>query len=216
MTIRGAIFDFDGTLFDSMGIWETAGTDYLASLGITAQADLAKTLHPLSMLQSTVYLQEHYSLPLSLAEIEDGINRIVEDYYLLRTQPKDGVLPFLSALKARGVPMCIATASDRYLVEGALKRCGLLPFFEEIFTCSQLGRSKDEPFIFEHARQYLGTSKAETAVFEDAPHAAKTAKDAGFPVIGIFDAFEPNQQALKTIADVYAGSFAQLQSLLSI
>ena len=136
MSIKGIIFDFDGTLFDSMSIWETAGADYLSSLGYTAEEGLSEKLKAWSMMQSAEYLKEQYGLPMSVEEIIAGVNKTVEDFYFYRAMPKENVISVLSAFQERGVKMCIATATDRYQVEAALRRCGMLEYFEAIFTCS--------------------------------------------------------------------------------
>ncbi len=216
MSIKGIIFDFDGTLYDSMGIWETAGTDYLAFLGLTAENNLSEKLKAMSLLQSAEYLKENYSLSLSTEEIIDGINKTVEDFYLHRAMPKENVIPLISALKDKEIRMCIATATDRYQVESALKRCNMLHYFDAVFSCTEVGHGKDEPYIFELAREYLGTDKSETAVFEDAYHAAKTAKNAGFYVIGIYDRYEKHTKELKALANVYVSDFTETDKLLNI
>ena len=123
--LKGAIFDLDGTLFDSMFIWDTAGEVYLRSIGIEPREDLQKVLKPVSLLQSATYIRERYAIPLTVEEIMDGINRTVEDFYFHTVQPKEGVVAFLEQIKAQGVKMCIATAADRYHVEAVLKRCGI-------------------------------------------------------------------------------------------
>ena len=132
--LKGAIFDFDGTLFDSMFIWDTAGEVYLRSIGIEPREDLQKVLKPMSLLKSATYIREKYVIPLTVEEIMGGINHTVEDFYFHTVQPKKGVIAFLEQMKKQGVRMCIATATDRYQVEAALKRCGMESFFFEIFT----------------------------------------------------------------------------------
>ena len=214
MNLRGMIFDFDGTLFDSMQIWETAGADYLASLGLTAEPELGKKLQTMSLMESAAYLQAAYALPLTAEEIIAGINRTVEDFYLYRAKPKADVIPVLTGLRAEGVRLCIATANDRRQVEAALRRCAMLDYFDAVFTCRELGCGKDSPCIFESARSYLKTAKTETAVLEDAYHAAKTAKDAGFFVIGVYDPSEPRAEELRALADLYVSSFSELHRLL--
>lgn len=216
MSIKGIIFDFDGTLFDSMSIWETAGTDYLTSLGYIAEKDLSKKLKAMSLMQSAEYLKENYDLLLSVSEIMDGVNKTVEDFYFHRAMPKAHVVSLLSILQSKGIKMCIATATDRYQVEVALKRCDMLHYFDAVFACTEVGHGKDEPYIFEIAREAMGTYKTETAVFEDAYHAAKTAKDAGFYVVGVYDRYEKRTAELKVLADVYVNSFSDVEKLLHI
>ncbi len=209
MNFKWIIFDFDGTLFDSMSIWETAGMDHLTSIGYTAEKDLSKRLKAMSLTQSAEYLKENYALPLSVSEIMDGVNKTVEDFYFHRAMPKAHVISLLSVLQNKGIKICIATATDRYQVEAALKCCGMIQYFDAIFTCTEVGHGKDEPYIFELAREAIGTDKAETAVFEDAYHAAKNAKDAGFYVVGIYDRYEKRTAELKELADTYIFNFSE-------
>ena len=209
--LKGAIFDFDGTLFDSMFIWDTAGEVYLRSVGIEPREDLRKVLKPMSLLQSAQYIRECYQIPLTVEEIMDGVNRTVEGFYFHTVQPKEGVIAFLEQMKKQEVRMCIATATDRYQVEAALKRCGMESFFFEIFTCTDVGHGKDEPIIFQKAMEYLGTTKANTIVFEDAYHAAKTAKADGFITVAVFDSHETKQAELLFISDCFIENFTQTE-----
>ena len=210
--LKGAIFDLDGTLFDSMFIWDTAGEVYLRSMGIEPRGDLQKVLKPMSLLQSANYIREKYGLSLTVEEIMDGINRTVEDFYFHTVQPKEGVIEFLEQMKKQGVKMCIATATDRYQAQAALKRCDMEAFFSEIFTCTDVGHGKDEPFIFEKALEYLGTTKADTIVFEDAYHAAKTAKADGFITVAVYDSHETKQAELHRVSDCFIEDFTRTEN----
>ena len=96
--LKGVIFDFDGTLFDSMFIWDTIGESYLRSLGKEPAGDLQRVLKPMSLLQSAEHLQAHYQLSLSVEEICAGINQMVEDFYFHTVQPKSGVIELLEEL----------------------------------------------------------------------------------------------------------------------
>ena len=207
--LKGAIFDFDGTLFDSMFIWNTAGETYLRSIGIEPREDLRKVLKPMSLLQSATYIRDKYAISLTVEEIMNGINRTVEDFYFHTVQPKEGVATFLEQMKVKGIKMCIATATDRYQVEAALKRCCMEHFFSEIFTCTDVGHGKDEPFIFRKAMDYLGTTRENTVVFEDAYHAAKTAKADGFVTVAVYDSHEEKQKELQALSDFYFENYTE-------
>ena len=205
--LKGLIFDFDGTLFDSMFIWDTAGESYLRSIGKEPEVDLQKVLKPMSLLQSAQYIREKYHIPLSVEDIMDGVNRTVEDFYFHTVEPKPGVIDFLEELHRRNIKMCIATATDRYQVEAALQRCKMRHFFFEIFTCTEVGSGKDRPEIFRKAMEYLQTDRSNTAVVEDAYHAAFTAKQDGFLVVGVYDSHESRQQELLQLADVFLSDY---------
>ena len=210
--IQGVIFDLDGTLFDSMFIWDTAGEVYLRSIGKEPEADLQKTLKPMSLLQSAQYIREKYHIPLSVEEIMDGVNRTVEGFYFHSVEPKPGVIVFLEELYRRNIKMCIATATDRYQVEAALQRCKMRHFFSEIFTCTEVGSGKDTPDIFRKAMEHLQTDRSNTAVVEDAYHAAHTAKQDGFMVVGVYDSHESRQQELLQLADVFLPEYLHLNN----
>ena len=210
--LKGLIFDFDGTLFDSMFIWDTAGEVYLRSIGKEPETDLQKILKPMSLLQSAEHIREKYQIPLSIKDIMDGVNRTVEDFYFYTVEPKPGVIAFLEELHRRNIKMCIATATDRYQVEAALQRCKMRHFFSEIFTCTEVGSGKDRPDIFRKAMEHLQTDRTNTAVVEDAYHAAHTAKQDGFLVVGVYDSHESRQQELLQIADVFLPDYLHLNN----
>jgi beta-phosphoglucomutase-like phosphatase (HAD superfamily) len=186
MKLRGAIFDLDGTLLDSMYIWDELGKKYLESKGIQPEPDHAAIVNVLSLLQTAEYYQR-CGVPGAVEEIMAGINEKCENFYFHEAGAKQGVKEMLDVMQSHNVKMCVATASDRYLVEAALKRNGIDHFFVDIFTCSEIGSGKDEPQIFEIALQGLGTGKSETVVFEDSLYAIQTAKKAGFYVMGVYD-----------------------------
>ncbi len=209
--IRGMIFDLDGTLLDSMRIWESAGEIYLRSLGKEPRDDLRTVLKPMSMLQAAEYIKEQYDVALPTASITDGINRTVEDYYLHLDEPKDGVFGWLEQLHGKNIGMCVATATDRYLSEAALTRCGIRDFFSEIFTCSEVGSGKESPRIYRKAAEHLDLPHGEIAVVEDSLHALRTAKDDGFMTVAVYDPYESEQEGLRDIADVYLSDFGDMK-----
>ena len=144
----------------------------------------------------------------------DGINKTVENFYFYTVQPKQGVIEFLELLKSMNVKMCIATATDRYQVEAALKRCDMDKCFSEIFTCTEVGFGKDEPIIFQKAMEHLDTSKDDTVIFEDAYYAVNTAKANGFLTVAVYDSSEPRQSEIRTLADCYLDDFIQVDTFL--
>ena len=212
MKIKCAVFDFDGTLFDSMYIWDNVAHTYLRSLGKTPTSTLREDVRALSLYQSACYFKKDYDLSLSAEEIVTGINKIIERYYLHEVLPKAGVVEFLEQLKNSGVTMCIATATDRYLIESALKRCKMEHYFDAIFTCGEVGHGKDEPVIFRKAMESFDADLVETLVFEDALHAVCTAKADEFTVIAVADDSEMRQSEIYKLSDFYIESFENTEA----
>ena len=213
MRIRGAIFDVDGTLLDSMFIWDTIGEAYLRSIGYQPKENLNETFKNMSLRQAARYYQTEYGVTQSIDEIMDGVNAMLERYYRFEVPLKPGVAELLERLRQDGVRLCIATATDRHLVEAGLDRCGVLSCFGEIFTCNEVGHGKDEPDIFEAALRFLGTRREETLVFDDALYAVRTAKEAGFPVAAVYDSHERSQAEVRARSDLYLEDLTQLVEL---
>lgn len=215
MKMDGAIFDLDGTLLDSMYIWDTIGEDYLRSLGIEPRENLNKTFKAMSLLHAAEYYRSEYGVTLSTDGIMDGVNHMVERYYFHDVIVKPGVQVVLERLKRAGVGMCIATATDLHLAEAALNRNGIRTCFSEIFTCTDVGSGKDTPAIFNRALAHLGTARQSTIVFEDALHAIKTAKDAGFPVVAVYDQSEAeHSDEIRSLANAYFNSFTEMRDYI--
>lgn len=206
--LKGAIFDADGTLIDSMHIWRELGARYLESLNVTPEENLSAKLYPMSLEQSCKYLKTHYNLRESESDILSGILGIIEGFYRDEVTLKDGVREFLSAMSDKNIPMIIATSGNRELLSSALTRNGIAEYFEEIFTCSELSTTKHEPDIFMACAEFLGLSPESVGVFEDSLFALETAKRAGFMTFGVADDSNIHQwKMIQSTADYTIESF---------
>lgn len=202
--LRGAVFDADGTLLDSTAMWASIGERYLARLGIQAEPGLGKKLFPLSLPDAANYLIQTYGLTQTPRELADGVNEMVGEFYATEVQLKPGVLDFLRALKAKQIPMTVATATERVAIEKGLRHTGIAHFFQGIFTCTEVGVGKEAPDVYLAAAARLGADPRDTWVFEDALHGAQTAKAAGFQVAAVYDPVsERHREALGQVADLY-------------
>lgn len=209
--VEGIIFDVDGTILDSMGIWDDAGEIYLNSLGIEPENNLGKILFSMSMREGAEYLKKTYGLKSNISEIVDGINNTIFQFYENDVLLKNGMLEFLQYMKDRAVPMTVATTSDRIVIEAAFQRLKIEKYFMKIFTSSEIGKGKNEPDIYFAAADFMGTNIENTWVAEDAIHAIKTAKNAGFKTIGIYDdSSREVQEEIKKVSDLYIESWLQV------
>lgn len=191
--IRGAIFDVDGTILDSMSIWDTAAQRYLKTLGITADPELGEILFPMSLEEGAAYVKERYHLYSSVEAIVSDITEVVDGFYRFEVSLKEGVREVLDWLKKNQIKMTVATSGEKSLVEAAFERLGILQYFEGILTGADVGVGKSKPDIFYRAAEMTGSRPFETLVFEDAFHAIKTAREAGFFVIGVYDESDADQ-----------------------
>ncbi len=205
--IKGVIFDIDGVLLDSMEIWTDLGARYLESFGIEAEEGLAEVLFSMSMEQGASYLKEHYRLAGTEEDIMEGLRGMLRDFYFHEVKAKPGAKELMERFSNAGIKMTAATSSPREHVERALERNGLLGSLSRIFTVAETGISKHSPDIYDRAAAYMGTSRSETLVFEDSLYALKTAADAGYRTVGVFDAKgEADQKGMQETAEIYIRS----------
>jgi len=210
---KGAIFDLDGTLLDSMRVWDTIGEDYLLSINIEPKEDLNAVFKSMSMYEAATYYIENYNVPYSHEEIISAVNKLIENFYLNEVTLKPYAKEFLEFLHKKKIKMCIATAGDENLMKETLKRLDILDFFSEIFTCESLNTNKRNALIYEVALKHLNLKKEEVLVFEDAFHAIKTAKENGFKTAAIYEKREENSEKIKELSDYYFEDFRSLKEL---
>lgn len=214
--IKGAIFDVDGTLLDSMEIWEDVAIRYLKSIGVEAEPDLPEVMFTMSLPEGAAYVKEHYRLTRETDEIIQGVLDIIRKYYEETAPLKPGVTKILEELSRKRIPMTVATSNNKEAVEAAFKRLGIASYFSRIFTCEEVGAGKTRPDIYMKAAEYMGTRPEETVIFEDVLHAIRTAKKAGFLAVGLYDeASKADQEEIKKEADWYAKSMEGLDIMES-
>lgn len=209
--ISGAIFDADGTLLDSMWIWNDIGIRYLESLNIIPEADFSKKLITMSLNQSVEYIKQHYDIKEDSDRMIHDISKLANDFYEYEVKLKPGVLNILMWLYQRNIPITVATSSDKSYLIKAFKRLDVLKYFKKIYTCVDYNTNKNLPYIYIKASEAFKCNKENIYIFEDAYHAAKTAHEAGFKLIGIFDeSAKADTPKIKAISDIYLNSFTEL------
>lgn len=213
-SVSGAIFDVDGTILDSMEMWRTTGSRFLRKCGVTPPPDIDRLMFQITLEEGASLFGEKFGIEGTPEEIKARVLQMVRDDYRYRLSCKPGVVDVIRELYSAGIPLCVATATDRELILPAFERLGLLPFFREIFTCGELGVSKRSPDIYLQAAERLGTPPEKTLVFEDVLHAVRSAASVGFPVVAIYDKnAEPEKETIRTIASLYLDSFADWPGL---
>ena len=217
MDMQAAIFDMDGTLVDSLMLWDVLTKAYEKAypekIGTVISDEHNRLMRVLPLTESMSILHDHYGLGASADELVALTQKVFYDFYSRQVQLKGGVREFLEALRSRGVRMCIASATPLPLIEAALEHCGIRDYFEKVFSCGEIGKGKDVPDIYLLAKEYLGNAP-HTWVFEDAYIAVSTAVCAGFPTVAIYDRYNERQDAIRAMADVYIAPGETLLKLL--
>ena len=205
LKLKGAIFDMDGTLLDSMGVWRNLGRDLFLRRNLRPPEDAEGWRLELPELAARC---ASLGVPGKPGALEEELRAQIEDFYRRRVHAKPGVSAFLARLAERGVPMYVATATDRPLAEAALIRTGLIERFQGIVTCREAGQGKREgPAVYEAALAALRCAREDALVFEDVLYAVRTAKAAGFRTAAVYDPWEAAQEELRRTADYYVMSY---------
>ncbi len=187
MKYKGIIFDLDGTLLDSMKVWENVDRDFVRENGGVYTEDISQDVKKMTIQQSAEYFKTRFNLSHSCEYIINRIEEMVSEQYCKYIPLKKGVSEALRKLSENGVKMCVATATYNSLVDAALKRLGIYDMFEFVLTCSDVGCGKDKPDIFFRAAEKLSRDISEVIVVEDSLHCIETAKNAGFATIAVYD-----------------------------
>lgn len=210
-SIRGAVFDLDGTLLDSMWVWVYVDEEFLKRHSLPAAPDYLETLGPMGFHRAAVYTKDYYQMDESVDEILDEWFRLARDAYDHKILLKDGAFEYLHALKARGVRIAAATSNHIDLFTGTLKRCGVYDLFDGFAVTSEVPRNKDFPDVYLLAAERIGTRPEETAVFEDILAGIRGAGSGGFYTVGVSEPFSKADEALiRAEADRYIESYREL------
>ena len=204
--IKAAIFDYDGTVVDSMPMWSQASSNYVRSLGREPGPNLDDQIKRLGLEEGAEVFRSEYGAVGTTEEIVEAVLNGVRNNYKNEIEPKEGIIEVLEDLKAAGIKMVVATASARDMIEICNAKHGLDKYFDAVFTCVEVGANKRKPDIYHAAAEFMGAKPEETLVFEDVRHAALTASEAGYPVVGIYD-----DVSFLDKDDIYAASSIYLE-----
>ena len=186
-TLQGVIFDLDGTLLDSTGMWRQVDGRLMAHYGKEVPPDLSETVQRMSIEEFSQFFVEEFDLPVTPEQIAQQVADMVAEEYREKLQLKPHVPEILDWLDQQDIPYGVATATYGELAEAALRRLHVWERLRFLLTEQDAGAPKTQPRIFQLAAQELHLGSRQIAVVEDSLHALEGAKNGGFFTIGIAD-----------------------------
>lgn len=209
--IKGAIFDMDGTLIDSMWVWSKIDEEYLTKRNISLPENLKQEIEHMSFSEVAKYFKDRFNLTDTIEDIQSEWSSMASYHYTHDVKLKPGVKEFLLLLKSKGIKVGLATSNSIPLIEIVLKKNGIYDLFDSISTTDEVTRGKDFPDIYLLAAKRLNLQPEDCAVFEDILPAVKGAKLANMIVIGVHDLYsEYQKQDIINCADMYISQYDEL------
>lgn len=209
--IKGIIFDLDGTLFDSCGMWHQIDIDFFKKRGMDIPKDYNKKIAPLGLVKAAEFSKREYGIKESVEDIIKEWHQMAVYQYEHNVYIKPYVKEYLEKCKNKGLKLAIATANDEEFYMPCLKRNGIDKYFDFICDVNEFKGSKNTPEIYLHVANKLDMSPSNIAVFEDIPRAIKSAKEGGFYVVGVDDLSEIDlRDEKKELSDLFISSFNEL------
>ena len=214
MRYKYYLFDFDGTLVDSMPTFCSSVLRILDENRISYPADITKTITPLGFNGSAEYFINTLGLNMEKTQLVDLMKAYMLDAYFYTIPAKTNVISVLKELKNRGASLNVLTASPHITLDACLKRLGIWELFDSIWSCEDFETTKADPDIYTKAAEKMGTSVENVLFLDDNLHADTVAKSAGMQVCGVYDDSSKDYvEQMKAANDYYIYDFEELLHL---
>ncbi len=212
--MKDLVFDFDGTLVDSMPTWGGKMLRILDEEGVSYPENIIERITPLGDLGAAHYFISHLGVKKSVEALAEKMDAYAIDKYRFEIPEKRGALEALKTLKARGHRLFVLTASPHKMLDPCLARLGMTPLFDGIFSCDDFATTKANPEIYDRLCARIGGTKQNLVFFDDNLGACETAVRAGVRTVGVFDASgQKFTEALKALASDYIQSLPEALAL---
>ena len=205
------LFDFDGTLVDSMPTYASQMLRILEETDTPYPDDVIKIITPLGYIGTAKYYLE-LGMPLTFEEITERMGRYMYEQYANNIPAKDTVRETLLALRARGDKLNVLTASPHLTLDPCLKRLGLFDLFDNVWSCNDFDMTKADPQIYVEAAKRLGERVEDVTFLDDNLGACRTAKIAGMKVYGVYD--DSSKEYTKEMSTEFDGYIVKFSNLL--
>ena len=210
--IQAVIFDIDGTLVDSMGVWHDIDIEYFKLLEIPMPPTIQKDIEGMSFTETAVYFKETFRIEEKTVEdIKLDWIRMAQEKYLYEIKAKPGAKEYISFLKEKGIKIGCATSNDRNLAMAALQPRGWTSKVDALRTACEVNAGKPAPDIYLKVAAELGVAPENCLVFEDIPNGMRAGKAAGMTVIGVEDErAKKYKEEIDTICDYFIKDYYEL------
>lgn len=211
MDYRYYLFDFDGTLVDSMPTYVSVMLRILDEHGVLYGDDIMKIITPLGYGGAAKYFLDNFKIDSTQEELIKKMHSYALAAYRDEIEAKSNVVYVLNELKARSCSLNVLTASPHEMLDPCLKRLGIFDLFDNIWSCEDFNTTKADPKIYRMAAERIGADMRQILFLDDNYNADLSAKNAGMPVCGVFDpSSKEYENEIRSITDHYITDFIEL------
>lgn len=208
---KGAIFDLDGTVLNSMGLWQKVDELFFTSRNMPIPDGYIQAISPLGTYNAAVYTKNTYNIKESIEEIIEEWRITAQKEYSENVKLKNNAKEYIRFLKENGVKLCVATASDVEMFRDCLIKNEIFDCFDFFITVNEVGKGKGEPDIYLKAAEKMGVKPCECMVFEDILTGISSAKKGGFYTVAMYDeSSKRDAEKIKKIADKFIFDFKEM------
>ena len=205
------VFDLDGTLLDSNGVWRQVDVEFVARRGLSLTDEYCEFLSHAIFPVAAKFTKEYYSLPDSEESIMAEWHALAYDAYAHRLPLKPFVSDYLKLCKENGEALALYTSGVPDLCKAALARHGILDYFDGLYFAQELGWEKRYPESFTNLAALMGYHPEDCILYDDSPYACSSAKKAGWQVVGIQDPlFAHHTETMVLVCDRFISGFEVL------
>ncbi|MGM9618434.1 MAG: HAD family hydrolase [Oscillospiraceae bacterium] len=205
------LFDLDGTITDSNGIWVEVDTVFLARRGLPYTEEYAEAVAHSIFPIAAKFTKDYCGIPDSEEEIMAEWMALAGDRYSKTVALKPFAREFLEQCRARGVPMSLVTACVPEHCRAALQRHDLAGYFEHLIFAQELGIEKADPRFYRETAKRCGAAPADCVLFDDSIRSCRSAMTAGMRAVGVYDdLFRQDETAMRELCSRYITSFQEL------
>ena len=208
--INAIIFDLDGTLLDSSGIWGDIDKEFFSKRNMEIPPLYTEEIAHIGLDEAAVLTASKYCIGEKPEDILNEWREGSKKQYEEIIQLKPHVIELLELLKSKNIKIAVATANKRYLYEPCLKRLKIFDYFLEISDVDTVGSGKNSVKLYDYVANKLNEKPENIAVFEDIHVGLKTAYENGYLSIAVYDLHSKDEELKRKYSHLYINDFIEI------
>ncbi|TYB30999.1 MAG: HAD family phosphatase [Candidatus Mcinerneyibacterium aminivorans] len=208
------IFDFDGTLVDSMWVWQEVDRQFLKNREIKVPQNLQNNISGLSFTETAYYFKDRFNLDESIDDIKKEWLSLSKKLYRTKVSFKKNAIKIIKYLYKKNKIICIASSNHKQIINSFLKQKKIDRYFKKVITGCEVEKGKNSPNIYRQICKDLNVEYKNILLIDDIMESIKTASSLGIKTAAIFDKYTYKDENLEGKADHYIYDLIEIKDIL--